>query len=293
MTRPRRRLNASTPGSTPSPGEMCERRWGNIYARPTSRRTTLRPGSYVSAATSTTCASRSRDSWGGGSHCVGQCSTLGVPDLAAQSTTKSQVTLSRGAARTPAPHRSGFLTPSTQAVTSCVSRSRTVGGDRSTKSMHGRSSIRRTEPSNILDSTPPSPHASLATVPKSRSFSIATSPSACKRALPRQSGLRPPWTKPGHREAGVLAFSASPSVDKQERGVARGPVENEMQGDVLRGAAGSPGCAIAAGDAGPAKTTRLDAEATAAFPRTPVAGASRELPGRCNCARICYSRARP
>jgi hypothetical protein len=30
------------------------------------------------------------------------------------------------------------------------------------------------------------------------------------------------------------------------------------------------GCAIAAGDTGPAKTTRMDAEATAAFPQTAV-----------------------
>jgi hypothetical protein len=36
------------------------------------------------------------------------------------------------------------------------------------------------------------------------------------------------------------------------------------------GALQAAGCAIAVGDAGPAKTTRMDAEATAAFPRTPA-----------------------
>ena len=71
------------------------------------------------------------------------------------------------------------------------------------------------------------------------------------------------------REGAVLPFIASPSVDKQERGVARGPVENEMQGDVLRGTAGSR-LFDCRGDARPARTTRMDAEATAAFPGTPV-----------------------
>jgi hypothetical protein len=78
-------------------------------------------------------------------------------------------------------------------------------------------------------------------------------------------------SKPGgSRDRPVLALIARfPFLDKQERGGARGLVENEMQGDVLRRAAGSRLC-DRRGRRRSSKDQRMHAEATAAFPRTPA-----------------------
>jgi hypothetical protein len=88
---------------------------------------------------------------------------------------------------------------------------------------------------------------------------------------------------PGVPGAAVLALIASPLWTKQERGVARGPVENEMQSDVLRGGAGSRLCECRARrwpEQGPHEWTPKRPRRSRGPGRR---GLPENLPGRCNC----------
>jgi hypothetical protein len=90
---------------------------------------------------------------------------------------------------------------------------------------------------------------------------------SCLSHLDRTDAMSKPGGPGSGRSSPLSPFF--PFLDKQERGGARGLVENEMQGDVLRRAAGSR-LGDRRGRRRSSKDQRMDAEATAAFPRTPA-----------------------